>query len=81
MLQPSFRFVGQAGINCQNTDGTVGGSTCGNNTVLCCSHHSVLSDRLGLTVRILTGLLEDLPVVITLYYAAAIIPFCRTGLD
>ena len=40
------------------------------------SEHSSMSDRLGLTVRILIGLLEDLPVVIALYYAAAIIPFC-----
>ena len=45
------------------------------------SERSSTSDRLGLTVRILTELLEDLPVVIALYYAPAIIPFCRTGWD
>ena len=38
--------------------------------------HGSLSDRLGMTVKFLVGLLEDLPVVLLLYYSA-VIPFCR----
>ena len=37
--------------------------------------HSSLSDKLGVAVRILTGLLEDLPVAILIHYTL-ILPFC-----
>ena len=37
--------------------------------------YNSLSDRLGMTVKFLVGLLEDLPVVVLLYYSA-VIPFC-----
>ena len=39
------------------------------------SQHNAWSDRLEMIVRLLIGLLEDLPVVILLYYSA-VIAFC-----
>ena len=39
------------------------------------SKHSPFSDRLGMVVRILTGLLEDLPVANLIHYTV-ILPFC-----
>ena len=39
------------------------------------SERSPFSDRLGMIVRLLTGLLEDLPVVMILYFSV-VIPFC-----
>ena len=42
------------------------------------SEHTSLSSRVGFTVRLFVGLMEDLPVVILLYYSM-IIPFCGTS--
>ena len=39
------------------------------------SEHTSWSSRVGFTVRLLIGLMEDLPVVILLYYSI-VIPFC-----